>query len=283
MFHQICLWLQKQKEYRRQCNLCARQLATPRRWMVTTDIWSNVLAKSLVTGVLELLPALEIDMYGDLPLWRKLQLIVNHLESGLFRRSDYLHSRLVTHMSIESDGCGSCFPWHVPLKTGRQKETSSATRSYLTFWKLLHILVTHCFSICCGMRIYRFFFWKEAKKSMDVVSVAGLQTYYAVLALALVSVLLISNRMHRCSRRSRTGSRGCYMQTLNHGGGGCWFCSGGVTFFSHAHFLLDALVVRSRKPCSHSNSYCKIILWPSCNAWSKVNESFSWRLKRINL
>ena len=91
--------------------------------------------------------------------------------------------------------------------------------------------------------------------------------------LALVSVLLISNRMSRCSLRSRRWSKGCYMQTLNRGGSGCWVCSGGITFFSHAHFRLDALVPRSRNACSHSNSYCKTILWPSCNAWSKQKKA----------
>ena len=40
-FHQICLWLHQlvktKKEYRRQCNLFARQLAARRRWLANTD------------------------------------------------------------------------------------------------------------------------------------------------------------------------------------------------------------------------------------------------------
>ena len=96
---------------------------------------------------------------------KETSVILNHLESDLFRRSDYLrqHSSY-PHVYRLRWVWFVYYPWHVPPKTGRQKETSPATRSYLTFWKLLHILVTHCFSICCGMRIYRFFPGEKPRK-----------------------------------------------------------------------------------------------------------------------
>ena len=102
----------------------------------------------------------QIDIYGHFGDWRKLQLIVNHLKSGVFQHSDFLHHPKVTHMTINSDGCGSYYPWHVPLQPGGQRETWPGTRSYLTFWKLQHILVYPMSSErgrCRSMRIYRFF------------------------------------------------------------------------------------------------------------------------------
>ena len=102
----------------------------------------------------------QIDIYGHFGDWRKLQLIVNHLKSGAFQHSDFLPHPKVTHTTINSDGCGYYYPWHVPLQPGGQRETWPGTRSYLTFWKLQHILVYPMSSErgrCRSMRIYRFF------------------------------------------------------------------------------------------------------------------------------
>ena len=92
----------------------------------------------------------QIVMYGPFEEWRKLQLIVNHLKSGVFQHSDFLHNPKVTHMTINSDGCASYYPWHVPRPHGGQRKTGAITRSYLTLWKLQHIVVTQCLLIDGG-------------------------------------------------------------------------------------------------------------------------------------
>ena len=58
----------------------------PTRIHVTND--GDCLEKSLAGDAAGRLT--QIVMHGDLLAWRKLQLIVNHLESGPFRRSDFL-------------------------------------------------------------------------------------------------------------------------------------------------------------------------------------------------
>ena len=164
-------------------------------------------------------------------------------------------------MTINSDGCASYYPWHVPRPHGGQRKTGAITRSYLTLWKLPRILVPQCLLIEGGVVPCEFidiFLDNSQEECGCWNSLWSIECLCSFSVVALVSVLLlISRRMFRtrCSRRSRRGSEGFYMQTLNEGIGG-----DGITFLSGTHLRLLAL----RTHVAYSGPLFK--LWLLCSA-----------------